>query len=358
MKILIGSYYSGGTGADRVKTFLANEWVRQGNDVTILSLDDANGYYNVDNLIRKVVLHVQRKIKGVNIFEEILALRKFFSEERFEVMIFFAGNFSVKCMLALIGLKNSGRIIISERNDPAAEEKDILNHCFRNWAFAHADALVFQTLAARDYYSNDIKNKSVIIPNPINQGLPNYKGKREKRIIAVGRLERQKNIPMLLEAFSLFHQDYKDYQLEIYGDGTLRNQIEKMISDYSLENCVKLCGFCTDIWSRVYKAAMYVSASNYEGISNAMLEALVMGIPTVVTDCPAGGERMFIKHKVNGLLVDVGDTNGLYHAMKYIVEHPLEAKRMSNESIKIKTQLSPQFISEKWMKICRNERVD
>ena len=93
---------------------------------------------------------------------------------------------------------------------------------------------------------------------------------------------------------------------------------------------------------------MYVSSANYEGISNSMLEALGMGIPTIVTDCPAGGERMFIEHMVNGLLVRVGDAEGLYRSMKLLIEDEKITDSFSRRSPSIKNEINSKSIMRMW----------
>lgn len=348
MNILIGSYYTGGTGADKVKTMLANEWAKCDHTVTILSMDDSHGYYELNGNIKRVVLPHYR---GFEIYKDVLALRSFLKQHNFDRIVSFADNFSVKMMIASIGLGIKDEIIISERNDPKAEEKDILNRFFRNWAFSRAKKIVFQTVGAQEYFKKRIRDKSCVIPNPISSNLPNrWEGEREKRIVAVGRLETQKNMIMLIEAFAMLVGDYPDYVLEIYGEGSLRHTIKKEIEFRGIVDNVRLCGFCDDIFSKMLKAKMYVSASNYEGISNSMLEALAMGIPTVVTDCPAGGERMFIDSGVNGLLVRIGDVRGLYLAMKKLIEEPELSDSFSLKSPSIRESLNIASIMKEWTK--------
>ena len=347
MKILIGSYYSGGSGADKVKTFLANQWVQLGYDLTVLSMDDSRGYFPIDKRVTKVVIPHYR---GINIYKDVLELRKFFKQNRYDVIITFADNFSIKVALSLLGINNEGQLIMSERNDPAAERKDKLNRMLRKWAFRKADLLVFQTPNAQKYFPEDIQKKSIVIPNPLNQNLPSWqKNIDTKKIVAVGRLEPQKNVPMLLKAFSIFLKSFPEYSLEICGEGSLKEEIIELISELHLNGSVKLLGFCDNIWEIMSSASMYVSSADYEGISNYMLEALGIGVPTIVTDCPAGGERMFIDGETNGLLVEVGDIKGMAQAMKRIAGDNDLALEISKNSIKIREILKPDLIGKKWL---------
>ena len=95
----------------------------------------------------------------------------------------------------------------------------------------------------------------------------------------------------------------------------------------------------------------YVSSSDYEGMSNSMLEALAMGIPAVCTDCPIGGARTVINDKQNGLLVPTGNAEALYQAMKFIVENPEAAKEMGISASKLRNKLNIHDIANEWTKL-------
>ena len=97
-------------------------------------------------------------------------------------------------------------------------------------------------------------------------------------------------------------------------------------------------------------SAIFVSSSDYEGISNSMLEALGMGVPTICTDCPIGGAREMISDGENGILVPVGDDNTLYLAMKKIIENPDFANKISNNAVRIRDQYPVRKIAEEWLK--------
>ena len=121
----------------------------------------------------------------------------------------------------------------------------------------------------------------------------------------------------------------------IYGQGKEEKRLESQIEELGLKDAVSLPGFAEDIHQKMLDAMLYVSSSDYEGISNSMLEALGMGVPTIATDCPVGGARMVIQNGVNGLLVPVKDANALYNAMKRIIEDKNFMEMISKEATKI-----------------------
>ena len=144
---------------------------------------------------------------------------------------------------------------------------------------------------------------------------------------------------------------YPDYKLVIYGDGPEKKNLLHQIDKLGLSNKAFIRPFQKDILEKVKQSGMFVSSSNREGISNSMLEALAIGLPTICTECPAGGAKMFINSYENGITVPVENPVALYEAMKYIIDHPDKATMMSKNSVKIRSILDKDLIMKKWLKM-------
>lgn len=244
------------------------------------------------------------------------------------------------------------KIISSERNDPRKEPVSNIKKKIRDFCYNHADVLVCQTQMAVDLLKKrGVKTKYVLISNPITPNLPEWEGFESKNIITAARLTIQKNLPLLIDAFNEVHKIHPDYKLTIYGEGELRKYLENLVTDKGLQGIVTLPGFSTNIHEVMKNAYMYVSSSDYEGISNSMLEALGIGLPCICTDCPVGGARMCIKNYVSGLLVEVGNKDQLVNAMNYLIDNKGMAKSYSRESRKINDLYSLEKITRKWIEI-------
>ena len=115
-----------------------------------------------------------------------------------------------------------------------------------------------------------------------------------------------------------------------------------------LSDRVVLYGHTTNIHQKINNASLFVSSSNYEGISNSMLEAIALGIPSICTDCPAGGAREIIDSEINGILVPVGDRQAMAIAMRKLLNDTSLAESISNEGIKLRETISVSEISKKW----------
>jgi glycosyltransferase involved in cell wall biosynthesis len=352
-KVIFVSNFVGNGGAGRVMSLIANYFSENHINVTICSFSDDYDTYPINKNINNILMKPKYKrnnIAALKKIKRILLLRKVFRNNPGATIISFEYFVNMQTIIAAFLLKN--RVIISERNDPSQLNKRKHMKIARDILYLFADLLVCQTKDAKHYFSKYIRKKTIIIPNPISSNLPErYTGIRKKEIVNFCRIEPQKNLSMMIDAFRLLQEEYPDYILSIYGDGSDRAKIFNYINKIHLSDKVKIHDFTFDIHSKIYNCSIFVSSSNYEGISNSMLEAMGMGLPSVVTDCPCGGARMFIKSYENGILVPVGDTKAFYLAMKYIIENPEEAEKMSEKATEIKEKLAPDKIYIKWMEV-------
>lgn len=259
-------------------------------------------------------------------------------------------------LFAARGLPN--RIIISERGNPKRLMKKRYGRKFIEKYYPRADAAVFQTEDAKNTYPKCIADKGVVIPNPLKSGLPEpYHGERNKNITTFCRISKQKNLPVLVDAFNMLHKEHFDYKLRIIGDSSndegveVMNTLTKRIADYGIEDAVIFEPFNANVHEAIIRDAMYVNSSDYEGISNAMLEAMAIGMPVVCTDCPIGGARATITDGENGLLVPIQDAEALYRAMKRVVKETGLGEKLSENASAIRKNLSLETIAEKWISL-------
>lgn len=257
---------------------------------------------------------------------------------------------------AALKRKFNYKLILGEFNSPQLEfAVDAPENILKRKFFSNADGFVFQTSEQEEFYSYLKNIKKIIIPNPIEDihTMP-YHGKRRKEIVNYCRHVKAKNLPLLIEAYAKLVQEYPDYKLVIYGDGPEKANIEKCIEKHGLADKVQLRAYAKNVLDLVKESAMFVSSSDREGISNSMIEAMAIGLPTICTDCPAGGARMMIKPYMNGLLVPVKDVEALYGAMKYIIDNPEKAEIMSKNAVEIRNTLKKSKILEQWSNFVSN----
>lgn len=340
-----------GGGAERVMVLLANAMVEKVHKITFIFTMDEVRNYDLDRRIEIVINNKKRDPLG-----QIAFIRKYMKENRDAVFVSFFTYQNLYSLLAKIFLPT--KVIVSERNDP---KKTLYGRKglerLRNYLYTKADRIVFQTEEAKQYFSKEIQIKGIIICNPLSPLLPEvYEGERDKRIVAVARLNKQKNLPMLISGVSDFLSKNPEYCLEIYGesdprDPNIKSDLMKLAENKGISGQVKLMGFVSNVTEMIRNASLYVSTSNYEGISNAMLEALAMGLPCVCTDCPVGGARMFVKNGMNGYLVPVGNEELFREALFKALSNKKWGAACSVEASNLRKQLSVNTIAEEWINV-------
>ena len=205
MKIIFVMVNMAGGGAERVISILANRFVKLGNQVAILMTAGDTVAYELDPAIE---LFCAGSVSGGSMkkrLERIKNMRRFLKKNRDAVLVSFGPGTSFFTVLADLFLDHP--LCISERNDPAACGHPHL----RNLIYARADRLVFQTEDAMKSFPEKLRKKGCVIPNPVMEGLPSaFVGERKKTIVAVGRLQPQKNYGMLLKAFARFYKKYPE----------------------------------------------------------------------------------------------------------------------------------------------------
>lgn len=347
-KIVFVSNFFGNGGAARVIDVLSNGFANKGCDVYVISYSRNDVQYPK----RENVKYIDISVKGKGLFykvNRIKELRKQLKHFKGATVIAFEGFVAMQTIIASMGLKQ--RIIISERNDPALDDDRKLFCFMRKFLYRKADVSVFQTPEAKNYFRGKIRERGVVIPNPISDGLPDYKGKDSRDIINFCRIEKQKNLPLLIDAFEIFLRDYPQSQLHIYGDGSEKTNISAYINSKKLERSVKLFPSKLNIHDIAANYKLFVCSSDFEGISNSMLEAMGIGLPCVCTDCPCGGAHLVINNGVNGLLTEVGNINELYVAMKKIFDDAEFSELLSQNAKSVRVDFSADRIVEMWYEL-------
>ena len=243
--------------------------------------------------------------------------------------------------------------VISERNDPSHFSGRSITRILSRLAMLTANGFVFQTRDAQNFYNEKIAKRSVVIPNPLNkvESMPitPYLGTRKKTVVSVGRLNRQKNQKMLIEAFAKLSAEFPDYTLTIWGEGTERGNLEEQIHSLGMTEKIFLPGTSDKVFDEIYDEGVFVLCSDFEGMPNALMEAMALGLPCISTDCPCGGPKDLIEDGVNGMLVPVNDEHALIDAIRKVISNHDFAAELSQHAILIRQTYSQQEICCQWV---------
>lgn len=338
-----------GGGAERVTCNLASHLANSGHYVTIMTMSDDESTYMIDNKVKRNTLLMEKERRSFlyNSSLRFFRLCKHLWCDEVDVYIVMLPITTI--MLLQLRKLTKSKIIAAERVDPSnysiQKQKELRKLAKK------ANGWIFQTDEERNWYGKSTGEAKVkIIPNAINPDFIKepYLGKRKKTIVSAGRLTTQKNHILLIKAFAQICSGYSDYQLVIYGDGNLKTEYEKIAEVLGVKNKIILPGYTTNIGEKIKDASMFVLSSDYEGMPNALMEAMALGIPCVSTDCDGGGARFLIKNEKNGLLVPKGDIGALADAMDRMLSDRDFANKCGSEAHKICERLASEKIYSEW----------
>lgn len=347
MRILFTIGTLGGGGAERNVSLLANALVNEGHRVGILTTWGDERAYELDSRVEYMTLIAGNRNKYIKFIKQVYMIRPAIKKYSPDLIISFLSDVNSCVLLRTRFLKY--KVIISERNDPHIDPTIKVFRILRKFMYPFADGYVFQTPDARDYFTKTIKNKpNIVIPNAVRGNLPVHIDNDSKVIVTSSRLAPQKNLPLLIQAFEIVLNKYSDCELHIYGQGPLETELQHLIQQKKLQEKVKLKGFTKSVCEKVNEAEIFALSSDYEGMSNSMLEALAMGMPVVVTDCPIGGARMLIEDGVNGILVPVNDKESMANAIVDLLENETKRRELGENALKIRESNSVANIINMW----------
>ncbi len=347
-------------GISKIGAFVANSLLNAGHNVICCSLVKDKATIKLNNdVIKESVKYPLDDLsigKLTKAAKKINAIRMLYSLiKKYEVDGIIAFGLDL-ARIALVVSNGKCKVIASERGNPYRYTvKQMSKYCK---VLKKADYVVFQTNGAKQAFpSSIVEMKSKIIANP---AMPRQTTKSQhtrtgrsgtKKIVYCGRLSPDKDIPLLITAFSKTMRE--GYVLNIYGEGIEENKIRQLIKSNNLQQKIFIIKGCADVFEKEYNADMFVLTSKEEGMPNALIEALCEGIPCIATDCPSGGVSELLGDGKRGLLVPVGDANALASAIKTFMDDPIEAERYGNLGKEILDLYAPEKIASEWINLVK-----
>lgn len=368
-KILFHINSLGKGGAERVLTVLAGYFAQDGYRVSIVTLWRAENEYEVPAGVKRVNLG-DEKVSGGRLalaVRRFTGLRGLIKKENPDIVISFCMKANFRSVFSMLGMRIP--LLVSVRSDP---QIDYAPHKFlTKWMERKAAGCVFQTKDAQAFFGERLRKKSRIIWNPIDEKyLPENResakgalagggADRQERgggagdicIITVGRITFEKNQIMLLKAFDRIKDKFPSARVRVYGEGIggdAWKEMDAYIRQNGIAHRVEFMGSSSSLEKEIVNAALFVLPSNYEGMSNALMEAMVMGLPVIATDCPCGGCATLIKEGISGFLVPTGDDEALAEAMERVLSDKKLAEKLSENAGRLSEKVKPLKIYEEW----------
>lgn len=352
-------------GAERAMVALS-DYMSRNNEVYIILLDGSQSEYKFNERIRSIVIGdgITESRSYSAIFKRITKLRSVLKRKRFDCIYCFAPLYAIYAILARVGLpkSNYSKIICAVHYNPFfRKQKDgKIQYYLERLLLPMADGFVFLTEKMKEYYSYSkrIMRRSAIIPNALfTKGLDQYDIQFENRdpnkIVAVGRLDDVKDYPAMIRIFKSFVQAHNGCYLEIYGDGSQKENLQCLIDENLLSKSIVLKGNVDNIYESIHDARLFIMTSKSEAWGLALMEAMACGIPSIAFDCDFGPREM-IRNNVNGIIVSDRDEKKFVAAMEQLITDNELAEKISREAVKIREEYSPDAILKKIMMFIRN----
>jgi glycosyltransferase involved in cell wall biosynthesis len=221
---------------------------------------------------------------------------------------------------------------------------------FEKLVYLRANKILVQTETIRKFFKGRLFSRTSVIFNPVNiseelVGRALTTPKR-KRIVSVARLTSQKKHDMLIRAFARFNQTHPDYTLTIYGNGPQQKELQDLAVKLRVGDKVKMPGAIKAVHHEILNAEMFCLVSLREGMSNAMIEAMCLGLPCICTK--VSGAIDLIEHNKNGILIDIDDENALYEQMCRLATDRQLSEKLGKEASRLYGVLRIDVISKQW----------
>ena len=241
-----------------------------------------------------------------------------------------------------------------------------LTELLKRFIYQYANVVVTNSVVTTKYYQKLLSVPVETIYNPINLielgkqaneevDHPWLKEKKAPVIISVGRLSRQKNFGLLIEAFSQLNL-IVDSRLMIIGEGTERAKLKELIMVLGLDQKVDLIGYEMNVHRYVARADLFVLSSNYEGLPNALIEAIAVGTPVISTNCLSGPSEILMDGK-GGDLVPTGDSFQLFSAIIRNLLNKDYSEKKLNCAIKSLDRFEEQTVMKDYSRLLERLRT-
>ena len=346
----IGSLRKG--GAERVFVNLAEYFRREGYRVVMVTQYQKEEEYDLPDGVERILSEIgEEKVSSsrvLNFLRRLNKLHAIWKGQKPDLVLSCIGKNNFMAVVTTMGTKT--KAVVSVVGEAKEEYPSRAMRVLADFLFSRAAGVILQTERSRGFFCRKVGEKAVILPNSLNPAFirPRYEGVREKEIVSVGRMDANKNHEMQLRAFAALKDKYPEYTLVIYGDGELRAYIEETADKLGIGERVFLPGVVPDVAARIEKSSLFLLTSYSEGVSNALIEALALGLPVIATDVPSGGTEELMKDGVNGLVIPAGDQAALEHAMDRLLSDPAYADRLGREAAKIQERLAPERVNPMW----------
>ncbi len=343
-----------GGGAQRVLVNMLAEWHNRGHKLTLVTFSRGKEEFfkppqGVDYRPLNLSGNSTSKFTAIiNNIYRVRVLRKELKAINADIVISFVGVTNILTILATMFLGMN--VVISERNDPSRQSIGRIWDFLRRIIYPKAKVVTANSDAAVNSMARYIpQSKLMIVPNPVivpKDIKPTiFDG---PQFLAVGRLHAQKAYDVLLKALALSKARKCGWGLTVLGDGPKMEEMRILSDELGVNDLVRWEGLVHNPFEYYVSASAYVLPSRHEGMPNALLEAMSMGLPSIISDALEGPKNLII-NATTGWVVEVGNAYMLANTMNKIMENPKKAKTIGEQGkLKVLKKMSLSSAVSSW----------
>lgn len=357
-KILFYTMIMNKGGAEQVIANLVNHFIEK-YDITLVVNICLESEYALHSNIKYMQIDTENK-KDEPIGKKVITklsqkrthvLKKILEEEKPDVMISFLPEPTIR-MLSLKRYFPNLPMIVAVRNHPKREFNSFILKYIRDRYYKKADAILVQDKAYQSYLNKNIQDRIHVIPNFLSKEFEQYQkqAQEEDKIVTVTRLEKQKNLPLLIRSFHALSSSFASYKLYVYGTGSQKEKLQRLIHKLHLENRVILAGRVKEIPPLIESASLFVLPSNYEGMPNVLLEAMSLSLPVITTDSTEVVSTIITNYQ-NGIIVPKQNEQKLTQAMEEVLRSKQLRNHLGKEASKVKNIYNKENIIALWQDV-------
>ena len=348
------------TGKQRVAVFLSNLEGGGAERVTVnllrgfspelfeleLILVSATGPF-----LDQVPAHVKViDLKASGVTGAILPLARYLRQRRPAVLLSHTSHVNVGALVARSLSGTRTKVVVVEHNDLSSVPKKVKTRRFvppqrrllpnlMRRLYNRADAVIGVSEGVSRFVQGRFNVSAGLVQtiyNPVvdaellerSRERPEHPwlSERTPTLIAVGRLNEQKDFATLLRAFAVV-RERRNVRLIIFGEGPERERLEALAQELGVAQEVSLPGFTPNPYAAMRHASLLVLSSRWEGLPTVLVEAMACGCPVVATDCLSGPTEI-LEGGRHGPLTEVGNVQGLADAMLRTLAAPLPAAQL------------------------------
>lgn len=331
-------------GLQRNAALLANHFNLEGNKVYICCLYSTDCFFELNKGIDIVDLSTNKcKLRSLSIWKK--TSRKFFDDNQIDSVV----SLGERC--GIVTASAIGNRKINHICRGVNTNSKFINKMFLNLKIKNISHFVFQTNAQKGIYNKRMQNKGVVIPNPFKLNDHCLNGNNKRFVTVASYKINQKRQDIMVKAFAKFVKKYPEYTLELYGEIDKNAQsIQLLIDELKLSEKIKIMGERSNIGGSIINSRAFICTSTYEGMPNALIEALALGIPVITTDWKGYDE--IIDNRVNGLVCKIDSVQEVANAMSEIASNDELFETMKNNAWHHKiNNFDSEHVFKKWDEI-------